>query len=51
MDAWNNKKKFFDVLINDKKLLKIISIKQIKDILEIDIKNNKIDWIFKNKIK
>ena len=51
MDAWNNKKKFYDVLINDKKLLKIISIKQIKDILEIDIKNNKIDWIFKNKIK
>ena len=51
MEAWNNKKNFYDVLKNDKKLLKCISTKEIKDILEINIKNNKIDWIFKNKIK
>ena len=51
MEAWNNKKNFYDVLKNDKKLLKCLSTKEIKDILEINIKNNKIDWIFKNKIK
>ena len=43
--------KFYDVLKNDKKLLKHISIKELKNILEIQSKNKKIDWIFKNKIK
>ncbi len=49
MEAWRSKKKFYECLKNDKVLLKYISKQEIKDIL-IDIKNNKIDWIFKNKV-
>ena len=51
MNAWDNKKKFFDVLKKDKKLLKYLSINELKKILETNNKDNKIDWIFKNKIK
>lgn len=51
MKAWNSKKSFFEILKSDKILLKSISKQEIKDILENDIKNNNIDWIFKNKIK
>ena len=51
MDAWKNKKKFYEFLENDKTLLKIISKQELKNILKIDIKNSKIDWIFKNKVK
>ena len=51
MEAWNNNKKFYDVLKYDKKILKIMTNQELLDILEIDTKNNKIDWIFKNKIK
>ena len=51
MEAWNNKKKFYDVLKKDKILLKYISKEELKNILENDKKNSKIDWIFKNKIK
>lgn len=51
MEAWNNKKKFHDVLKKDKILLKYISKEELKNILENDKKNSKIDWIFKNKIK
>ena len=50
MNAWNNKKSFFDILKKDKKLLKYISIQELREILETN-SNNKIDWIFKNKIK
>jgi adenylosuccinate lyase len=50
MNAWNNKKSFFDILKKDKKLLKYISIQELREILETN-NNNKIDWIFKNKIK
>ena len=51
MDAWKNKKDFYEFLENDKTLLKIISKQELKNILKIDIKNSKIDWIFKNKVK
>ena len=51
MIAWKNSKKFQDVLKNDKTLLKKITKDELKNILEIDKKNRKIDWIFKNKIK
>jgi len=51
MEAWDNKKTFYDVLKNDKSLLKNISKQELRDILEIDTKNNQLDWIFKNKIK
>ena len=51
MEAWNNKKKFHDVLKKDKILFKYISKEELKNILENDKKNSKIDWIFKNKIK
>ena len=51
MEAWNNKKNFYDVLKTDKKLLKYLSKEELKNILEIDTNNSKIDWIFKNKIK
>jgi len=51
MIAWNNSKNFEDVLKKDKNLLKKITKQEIKQILEIDKKNSKIDWIFKNKVK
>ena len=51
MEAWNNKKNFYDVLKTDNKLLKYLSKEELKNILEIDTNNSKIDWIFKNKIK
>ena len=51
MKAWKSKKKFYDILKNDKILLKNISKKELKNILENSSKNSKIDWIFKNKIK
>ena len=51
MEAWNNKKKFHDVLKKDKILLKYISKEELINILENNKKNSKIDWIFKNKIK
>jgi adenylosuccinate lyase len=51
MKAWKSKKSFYEILKSDKILLKSITKKELKDILENDIKNNNIDWIFKNKIK
>ena len=51
MMAWNNSKNFEDVLMQDKTLLKKIRKQELKQILEIDKKNSKIDWIFKNKVK
>ena len=51
MIAWNNSKNFEDVLKKDKTLLKKITKQELKQILEIDKKNSKIDWIFKNKVK
>ena len=51
MIAWDNSKNFEDVLKKDKTLLKKITKKELKQILEIDKINNKIDWIFKNKVK
>ena len=52
MIAWDNKKKFIDILKKDKKLLRYMSIQELKEVLETNNKNNnKIDWIFKNKIK
>ena len=51
MKAWNNNIKFYDILKNDSTLLKFISKKELKNILENDAKKNQIDWIFKNKIK
>ena len=51
MLTWNNKKKFLDVLVENKQLNKILSKKQIDKILndQNDLKN--INWIFKNKVK
>ena len=51
MEAWDNGKNFHDVLKKDKILLKHLTEEELKDILENDTKNSKIDWIFKNKIK
>ena len=51
MLAWNNSKNFEDILMQDKTLLKKITKQELKQILEIDKKNSKIDWIFKNKVK
>ena len=51
MIAWDNSKNFEDVLKKDKTLLKKITKKELKQILEIDKINSKIDWIFKNKVK
>ena len=51
MIAWDNSKNFEDVLKKDKTLLKKISKQELKQILEIDKINSKIDWIFKNKVK
>ncbi len=51
MEAWNNNKKFKDVLKNDNTIMKKLTKKDIKEIIEIETKNIKIDWIFKNKIK
>ena len=51
MEAWHNHKNFYDILKNDKTLLKNISKKELKDIMKNDKKSNQIDWIFKNKIK
>ena len=51
MTAWDNSKNFEDVLKKDKTLLKKITKQELKQILEIDKKNSKIDWIFKNKVK
>jgi len=51
MTAWENSKNFEDVLKKDKTLLKKITKQELKQILEIDKKNSKIDWIFKNKVK
>ena len=50
MNAWDKKKSFFDILKKDKKLLNYISIQELREVLEAS-NNNKIDWIFKNKIK
>ncbi|MDC3131580.1 adenylosuccinate lyase [Pelagibacteraceae bacterium] len=51
MLTWNNKKKFLDVLVENKQLNKILSKRQIDKILndKNDLKN--INWIFKNKVK
>ncbi len=51
MKAWSTKKSFYNVLKNDKKLMKTITILELKEILENKTKSNQIDWIFKNKIK
>ena len=51
MIAWDNNKNFEDVLKKDKTLLKKITKQELKQILEIDKINSKIDWIFKNKVK
>ena len=51
MGAWDNGKNFHDVLKKDKILLKHLTKEELKNILENDTKNSKIDWIFKNKIK
>ena len=51
MEAWDNGKNFHDVLKKDKILLKHLTKEELKNILENDTKNSKIDWIFKNKIK
>ncbi len=51
MKAWSTKKRFYNVLKNDKKLMKTITILELKEILENKTKSNQIDWIFKNKIK
>ena len=51
MNACDNSKNFEDVLKKDKTLLKKITKQELKQILEIDKINSKIDWIFKNKVK
>jgi len=50
MKAWKMQKDYFAVLKDDKKILKYLSIKELKNIL-VNTKNKQIDWIFKNKIK
>jgi len=51
MKAWKYNMSFYDVLKDDKSLMKKISIKELKKILENKTKSKQIDWIFKNKIK
>ena len=51
MKAWSTKMSFYNVLKNDKKLMKTITIRELEEILENKTKSNQIDWIFKNKIK
>ncbi len=51
MKAWSTKMSFYNVLKNDKKLMKTITILELEEILENKTKSNQIDWIFKNKIK
>ena len=51
MEAWDNRKNFHNILKKDKILLKHLTREELKNILENDTKNSKIDWIFKNKIK
>ena len=51
MEVWDNNKNFYDILKNDKNLLKYISKKELEDIMKNNTKKNHINWIFKNKIK
>ena len=51
MDTWKSKDNFFETLSKDKKILKYLPVKELKEILIKDTKIEKIDWIFKNKIK
>ena len=51
MYAWDHNKSFLDVLIQNKKILSYFSINELREILEVNDNYNKIDWIFKNKIK
>ena len=51
MKSWNNKKKFIDLIKNNKIIKKYLSEKELKDILEKDEDITNINWIFKNKFK
>ena len=49
MQSWNSKKKFEDILNNNKEIKKLLSSKELKKILYSEDKVDNIDWIFKNK--
>ncbi len=51
METWNNKKDFFEVLLANKKLNKLLKNKDIKLIIKESNELKNIDWIYKNKIK
>lgn len=51
METWNNKKDFFEVLLANKKLNKLLKNKEIKLIIKESNELKNIDWIYKNKIK
>ena len=51
METWNSNKNFSQVFQKNKELNKILNSKEIVKIIKEDNDLNKIDWIFKNKIK
>ena len=51
METWNNKRDFFEVLLANKKLNKLLKNKDIKLIIKESNELKNIDWIYKNKIK
>ena len=51
MKSWNNNSQFSKNLIDSKKLNKKLSKNDIKKLIDDKDELNKIDWIYKNKIK
>ena len=51
METWNNNKTFEDVLVANKKLIKLIKINELKNIIKNSNELKNIDWIYKNKVK
>ncbi len=51
METWNNNKKFEEVLVANKKLIKLIKINELKNIIKNSNELKNIDWIYKNKVK
>ena len=51
METWNSKKQFYDVLLRNKQLNKLLKKKDIEIIIKNGNELKNIDWIYKNKIK
>ena len=51
METWNNNKTFEEVLVGNKKLIKLIKINELKNIIKNSNELKNIDWIYKNKVK